>query len=522
MVDPESGRLPRLNKRSCIDREGIRSWPSALEFTQNEHIAYILSTISSKGSVICADFYIWNLDEAEGKPYGHVDKCDTMTLSTNGEIAILNSGIITTKDVHTGEIRKISSKLVKSEKMIYLTHYLLYSPSNQQIYAGEPDSGRVTIWDLNEEGPAEGSPSRSSMIRDLSLSTDLNSLASYENGQVKVWDAATQRLRCTIKEIFHDWDDDHPTPCFSLWPDGSRIAIVTDLNHIFVCDARSGAKIGQSTYSDNQARHWSWYPTGIAFSPDVTRIAIAYRSRYSTYRLLLWKVTAEGSTVTFDSEIPLKFKDELHVNVDLPMQYINNLMFHPSGQYLLCWTWKGIWVWDVTGSSPTLVDPEIISLLLAETADIAALEYGKYQTSWLIVGSPPHYSFALPADFQAIAHSIKSNKMALGSQDGRIIIIDYAHLMERYPLDIEYWKSIVQIWQLTDEEISITDENNSTTDEVNYEPWDEPNMAIYGQNARSREKGRQNRIRRMTRSRLLRRRIRRCGRRFIARPKQDQ
>jgi WD40 repeat protein len=272
------------------------------------------------------------------------------------------------------------------------TTCLAFSPDSRRIASGSGDN-TIRIWD-GVTGVAVGEPLRghTDWVRCLAFSPDGHLIASgSRDNTIRLWDGGTglavgEPLRGHTSAI----------KCLAFSPDGRRIASGSGDNTIRLWDGETGISVGDPLRGHTQ------YVTCLAFSPDGHRIA----SGSGDNTLRLWDAQTGGVVGE-----PIQVQD---IPLSIRLQSHSNTLFVVVDHRI---------AYNFSTTSPSLHPIE--KQPVASIPDNPIL----YDKSWTLIRSTSPTRFRLPSNFQISSHGIHDGKIAYGTEDGSVIIIDCAHLL---------------------------------------------------------------------------------------------
>ena len=198
----------------------------------------------------------------------------------------------------------------------------------------------------------------------------------------------------------------------ALASDGMTVACSSE-NSVRFWSADSRKKIGRTL---SLARPNDFVIANMAFSPDGSTLAIAILESFTdsshSSTLLLCRITDSTGPAALITEIPCSSEWD-------------QLFYHPTGDYIC----RGNQAWKLS-PEPSACEPDSIRTILDETF-LGVLSYDLQAPIFpaIQLGSPTRQTFYLPPDFNVQEYAIDDGFMALGGNDGRVMVLDFTRLL---------------------------------------------------------------------------------------------
>ena len=287
-----------------------------------------------------------------------------------------------------------------------------FSPDKIHIVSGGEDQ-TLRIHKLADTGPAQSVKGHQGRVRRMAFTPDCKRLVSSdENGVLCTWDLkAGKLLEGPIKAELAAQN------VVAYSSDGSTVATASMGYDICLLNLKTEAKhplelnLGYPTASDPEIH-------AMVFSPDDSALAFmahAYFEDCEREILFIKSLHAPAGTADITIEHDLQ-----------PIPPTFSLGYHPSGKYICC----GEQAWDLGVTPPTKIAGDILDNILKETFPVT-LEY-RYNTEPLptmSLGSPARRTLYVPLDLLAEPFGFCDALIVLGSQDGRVTVLDFTPLL---------------------------------------------------------------------------------------------
>jgi WD40 repeat protein len=208
---------------------------------------------------------------------GLAGEINLLAFGSNGLLAATGQGgMVRVWDVHTGRRRLLLTTLRPGEEDINQIHGLAFSPDGQFLAAGCSD-GQVRLWDAGTGALLRILKGKGPWIASLAYSPDGETIAAGRlDGSAWIWEAATGEDLFIMEG--HSEPANHVTYCPKAGSNGPLVASGGGEDVVLWASASGG-------YLSELAGHIGGV-TGLAFSPDGARLAVASRDN----ALRLWTV----------------------------------------------------------------------------------------------------------------------------------------------------------------------------------------------------------------------------------------
>ena len=310
----------------------------------------------------------------------------------NNTIAVgLRSGEIIFLNAITGSQRAVLSKHTKWVRS------LTFSSDGTFLVSGS-DDGAVILWDVQTGGIVKSFRGHTSYVLSVSISSDCTTIASGSRDQtIRLWDIQTGMYHCVINR--HE-----SVKSISFCPTNCQLLISASAVHTIEWWDTKGCQI-RSTYEGDH----------VIFSLDGTYF-ISWRERVAIVQ------SSDSGAVVAELEVP--------------SAKLKCCCFSPNGNLVIGGAGHTIYVWDITGS-----DPHLIETLVGHTDTITSLTFSSSLTSASKDGSVKFWQIcALPTD--PVATNVISTPLAptriqstsLLARDGIAITSDEAGVIKTWDI----------------------------------------------------------------------------------------
>ena len=264
-----------------------------------------------------------------------------------------------------------------------------FSPDGTRVVSGSYDN-TLRLWDA-VTGASIGGPmnGHTESVNSVTFSPDGNRVVSgSEDNTLRLWDSVTG---ASIGGPINGHTGSVNSVAFS--PDGTRVVSGSYDNTLRLWDAVTGASIGRPMNGHAESVN------SVAFSPDGTRVV----SSSLDQTLRLWDVSSGAEMAV------------IHTFVN---QY--GAKFSTCGSYIVL----GHQIWDIRRIRPSLVD----HVTPAVSTQLSSPVRYNYAIHAIEVHTPPVFRFPVSSCRvnEWVAHE---GCIALGLDDGRVMIIDCTHLL---------------------------------------------------------------------------------------------
>jgi len=297
---------------------------------------------------------------------------------------------------------------------------LAFSPDQKHVATGSEDQ-TLRIHDLGDINSKSEATGHLGTVRRMAFTSDCKWLASSDEEQfICIWDMGTGKLAGEPIKT-----DMRRQNVIAYSSDGSTVASASMSDDIALWDVKTHAKLpvelklGYSTAGDQPLEIHA-----MVISPDDCTLAIMARGYFEDAErelLILKKLQEPSSTaLTVDSDL------QLDINTF-------TLAYHPSGDYI-CADGRA---WDVGVNPPAPVTGEKLGAILKETFPIFHdFAYEQSPLPTVSFGSNNRRSFCIPPDLNVYVFSVYEHLLALGSEDGRVTVLDFTHLFTPEETDL--------------------------------------------------------------------------------------
>lgn len=283
-----------------------------------------------------------------------------------------------------------------------------FSPDKQHIVTGSKDQ-TLRIHNLADVGEVKAVEGHRYEVCSISFSLDGKRMASSDaSGFICTWDLETGKILNTPLYGYLQLDN-----VIAYSSDGSIVASASmscDLA-LWITETPAKHEVEVSFgYSPED------YPdiNAIVFSPDDLALAFIAKATFDNgdREILCIKPLHDpvGTPV-------------ITVEHDLqPIPTRSSLAYHPSGEYICC----GGQAWELAANPPAKLTGEKLISVLKETFPVP-LEYrhDSEPLPSILFGSPVRETLYVPAELLAKSFGCSDGMIALGSQDGRLTVLDY-------------------------------------------------------------------------------------------------
>ena len=217
---------------------------------------------------------------------------------------------------------------------------VVFSSDGRSLASGSVDM-TVKLWDVQTGGAIKTFSGHTEMVHSVSISADSTTIASgaYDS-TVRLWDTQTGNCQHIINQ--------------KLQPHSMKF-FPTDPQHFLFA---SGSKVLQYNTSGHQVGP-TFKGTYVDFSPDGAQTVL------HNEKVAIVQNTSSGAVLTTFPVVPDNFC---------------RCCFSPDGRCIAVSAWRTVYVWDITGP-----EPHIIETFIGHTSDITSLEFAS--SSSLISGS---------------------------------------------------------------------------------------------------------------------------------------
>jgi WD40 repeat protein/DNA-binding SARP family transcriptional activator len=369
---------------------------------------------------------------------GHADHCEAIAFSPDGKW-------LATGDV-VGGVRlwdAVTGQLLSTLTHGGLVHGVAFSPDGRQLAAAGED-GRLLVWDTTTAAVLLSLPGRSGLYDVAYLPDGERFVTVHQDGTTAIWDAATGQPLLTLAG--------HLSTVISVAasPDNVHIATSGYDSTVRVWDTRPGSELMTLTAHGAPAYD-------IAYSPDGTRLATAgadgaARLWDAATGLLALSLFPDASAPGFASIVfspdgrrvaaggvdgtvlvgdVVTGKTELALTGHTDMVW--GLAFSPDGQRLTATSWDGTArVWDLTDGHEMATfrrDEPVMLFGVAFSPDGQRVftTYSNTVREWdAATGEEVNVFPGEGLDVYGVALSPDGQRLAVGRQDGSVVVFDVA------------------------------------------------------------------------------------------------
>lgn len=302
---------------------------------------------------------------------------------------------------------------------------------NKQSFVSGSQDGTTRVWDANtflcDDGPAQDEQSR---IVSLALSKDgLSLLLTNEHNRIQLWRAdgdgmemeRVVHLRCPrdCASLDYRTASFHPVHPY-------LVVSISEESSLVVYDLHTSEFIHRiDLQADSQDLDSINH---ITFSSDGSLMALTHSLLISIWRI--------DDILT--SQPTLLYSDQATKMAEGPISSI----FHPSNQYIV--SCHQAWQIPTPASSMLSAQRTVrpstgferlkgdeLERVLSEAHPIRIRWDHAHQLNWIDLGQPVRQSIAIPVDFVITATTFAVDKVAFGSKDGRVVVLDASPILDR-------------------------------------------------------------------------------------------
>jgi hypothetical protein len=332
---------------------------------------------------------------------------------------------LSTREIREGEV-VIGGTTLETGHTLRIT-CMTFSPDQKHIITGADDQ-TLRVSKLEDAGIRKVVTGHQVEILDIAFTPDGRQCASLDEEAILcLWDLETAKLIEDPVQSDHGSGLSRPMIYSS---DAQEIISGNKPENIAVMTLNAKeihafpVKLGFPTASS-----WSISIKALAIAPDDSSLAIMGSGWFDDVGEQVFLCIKHKYAPPESPAVTV----ELNITPTTPRM---RLSYHPSGDYICC----GDYAWELATEPPTPVTGDKLAAILKEAFPVSfdcsydienqpMFTIGSTVLTTLTFGSPVRQTFCIPPELLVSQYSVHDGRIALGSKDGRVTVLDFTHLL---------------------------------------------------------------------------------------------